>query len=47
MADSGHPELLCSTVAILFLFGNNCPNIDKLGSKCLFRKVQQNCTISF
>jgi hypothetical protein len=28
MSDLGLPELVCSTVAILFLFSNNYSNID-------------------
>jgi hypothetical protein len=43
-------ELLFSNVAqcsILFLFGNNCLNIDYLGSKRSSRKVQSNCAIIF
>jgi hypothetical protein len=31
----------------LFVCGKNCPNFDKLSSKCSSRKVQQNCAISF
>jgi hypothetical protein len=35
------------TVALSFVCGNYCPTIDELGSKDSYRKLRQNCVISF
>jgi hypothetical protein len=43
----GAPELLQCACSNSFVCGKNYPNFDKLGSKCLSRKVKQNCAISF
>jgi hypothetical protein len=40
MTEQGMAESLLNTVAILFLFANNYPNIDQLGLKHSSRKVQ-------
>ena len=48
-ADSAPPkkEGYCSYSTILFLFSNNCPIVNQLGSKRSSRRVQPNCVISF
>ena len=47
--DSAPPkkQVYCSYSTILFLFGNNYPIVDWLGSKRSSHRVQPNCAISF
>ena len=39
--------LVLGTITFLFLFGNYCPIIDKLGSKDSSCDLQTNCAINF